>query len=135
MYWQKLFKFIISPHLSLKIMKSSIKFLMHQRLSKNTKSTTPISYLYIIAQYSNNSCTISLNITRPPQFTCIYQGFSNITKSIMRGIVVWEISMWQTNKTNKLPSLIIDRWHVMLAKLWTYCPTNFLFKNQNLQFS
>jgi hypothetical protein len=132
-YWQKIFKFIISPHLSLKIMKSSPRNLMHQMLSKNTKSTTPISYIYkYICSIYNNFCTKSLNITKPPWCTCTYQRFSNIAKSIMRGIVVWEISMWQTNKTNKFPSLIIDRWHVMLAKLWTHCSINFLFKNQNL---
>jgi hypothetical protein len=88
-------------------------------------------YIYIYIIY-NNFCTISLNITKPLRCTCTYQRFSNIAKSIMRGIVVWEISMWQTNKTNKFPFLIIDRWHVMLAKLWTHCSINVLFKNQNL---
>jgi hypothetical protein len=85
LYWQKIFKFIISPRLSLKIMKSSPRNLMHQMFSQNTKSTTPFSYIYNCSIF-NNSCNISLNITKPPRCTCIYQGFSNITKSIMRAL-------------------------------------------------
>jgi hypothetical protein len=35
---------------------------------------------------------------KPRQCTPIHQGLSNGTKSMVRGIVVWEINM--TNKTN-----------------------------------
>ncbi len=35
-----------------------------------------------------------------------HQGLSNGTKSMARAIVVWEISTWQTNKTNQQPSVI-----------------------------
>jgi hypothetical protein len=35
------------------------------------------------------------------------KGFPMVpTKSIARAIVVWEISTWQTNKTNQQPSVI-----------------------------
>jgi len=33
----------------------------------------------------NNSCTIGLNIAKPPQCTCIHQGLSNWTKSMVGG--------------------------------------------------
>jgi len=68
------------PPLSLKFMKSSPRNFMHQMLSKNTKSTTPISYIYNYSIF-NNSCTINLNITKPPRRTCIYQGFPTLPKA------------------------------------------------------
>jgi hypothetical protein len=37
----------------------------------------------------------------------------------------WEVSTWQTNKTNNLPSLVGRLWAVPLAQLWTSRPTNF----------
>jgi hypothetical protein len=44
--------------------------------------------------------TIGQNIMKPTHCTSSHQGIFNGTKSMARGIVVWEISMLQTNKIN-----------------------------------
>jgi hypothetical protein len=43
---------------------------------------------------------------KPTWHTHTHQELSNDTKSVTKGIMVWEISMWQTNKINKQPSFI-----------------------------
>ncbi len=51
----------------------------------------------------NNSCTVGLNIVKPVQFSAPPTAWElfNGTKSSTRDTGVWEISMWQTNKTKQ----------------------------------
>jgi hypothetical protein len=52
---------------------------------------------------------------------------------VKRGVTMdWEISTWQTKKTNNLPSLEGRLWGVPLAQHWTSYPTNFSLQNQFL---
>jgi hypothetical protein len=60
----------------------------------------PISLKYLIKKFLcqnysifNNSCIVELKITKPPQCSPTHQGLSNGTKSMVRGTMVWEISM------------------------------------------
>jgi hypothetical protein len=46
-----------------------------------------------------SSCTICLNIMKPPWSTCICQE-QWIVSSVWQGFVVWEILLWQTKWTS-----------------------------------
>jgi hypothetical protein len=54
----------------------------------------------------NNFLIVGQNIMKPTWHTHTHQELSNGTKSVTKGTMVWEISTWQTNKTNKQPSFI-----------------------------
>jgi hypothetical protein len=64
-----------------------------------------VEFFYKIVQYSiflvnpkpwlfnvQPSCTIGLNIAKPPWCTHTHQGLSNGTKGMAGGTVIWEIS-------------------------------------------
>lgn len=61
----------------------------------------------------NHSCIVNINTTKPYWCTLTNWGLFNDTKS--KGVVVWEISSWQTkqNRTDKQP-LSIDRFTLLL---------------------
>jgi hypothetical protein len=103
-------KFNISPILGLKITNSPSRNPTHQRLSKSTK-ISPLFY-FILFKYNkfvgfffncsifNNSYIVSLKIMKPPWCTPSHWKLSKITKSTIKGTMVWEISTWQTKQTN-----------------------------------
>ncbi len=117
-YYLKLFysdenylKFIMSPKLGLTIVKSSPRNHIHQKLSNIVKSLSQFSlkiknnlenFLWQNSSIFNNSCAIALNIMRSPWCTSTYGGLPNETKSLTRSVMVWEISMWPTNKQSTI---------------------------------
>jgi hypothetical protein len=85
-------------------MKSCSRNFNHQGLSDSIKSGAQISLKYLVFDYKfffeknnsifNNSCTITLNTTKPPPYTGTYQGLSNNTMSTRGvGAMVWDLLM------------------------------------------
>jgi hypothetical protein len=108
------------PKLGLTIMKSSPSNPIHRRLFNNIQSLSQFSlkiktnlenFLWQNSSIFNNSCAIGLNIMKSPLCTPTHEGLPNETKSLMRSVMVWEMSMWPTNKqTNRQPYLINRLW-------------------------
>jgi hypothetical protein len=79
------------------------------------KIQTKIRYAYPKLKSINITQTfeyppnIGLNITKPPQGTPNYQELSNGTMNIVKKIVIWEISTWQTTFVNRYMFKIITR--------------------------
>jgi hypothetical protein len=61
---------------------------------------------------------------KPRQCTPTNQGLSNCTKSVARGVMMWEILTWQISKANKLPSIIH---YPPSLKLYAPHPCNYSF--------
>jgi hypothetical protein len=122
-YFLKLFcshenylKFNMSLKLGLTIMKSPPSNPIHQRLFNYIKSLSQFSlkmkndlesFLWQNSLIFNNSCAIGLNIMKSPWCTPTRGQLPNKTKSLMRSVMVWGISMWPTNKQ---PYLINRLW-------------------------
>jgi len=113
-------KFNISLTIGLKILKLPSRNLTHQRLSSSTKSLPQFLSinLYMISlnfkwqkcSIFHNCCTSILHFIKPPWWTLLHWG---LKPSVARGEgdnMILEISMWQTNKTNK-PLSSIDQWN------------------------
>jgi len=111
---------ISPPNLGPKFMKLSLKNLTHWGLFNNNKCSPQLSKIILLNFFEknsiiDNSCIVVLNISKPPHCTLTHQGLSNHTKSMMRGTMVWEISMWQTNKQ---PSFTYRNLVVRLMHVW-----------------
>jgi hypothetical protein len=85
-------------------MKSCSRNFNHEGLSDRNQEWAQISLKYLVFDYKiffekkysifNNSCTISLNTTKPPPYTDTYQGLSNNnTMSTRGGAMVWDLLM------------------------------------------
>jgi hypothetical protein len=101
--WQNLFKIQYLMHLGSIDCKITYKILIIKkfptmpRVGPNFLQKISFYLLNLQSQnYSifNNSCSIGLNITKQPSGTPTHWGLSNNTKSAIRGVMVWEMSMW-----------------------------------------
>jgi hypothetical protein len=128
-------KFNMFPKLGLTIIKSSPRNVIHQKLSNSIKSLLQFlkkiknnleNFLWQYSSIFNNCCVIGLNIIKSPWCTPTRGGLSNETKTLMTSVMVWKISMWQTNKhvylINRLwvcSSMTCPRWVCEACHLFT----------------
>jgi hypothetical protein len=108
--WQIPLKIQYLSHLRFWNYKITSKKSHSLRISSNTKSLLEIFkkiLLFFIEflftkNFNIDSYIIGLKIMKPPQCTPIHQGFSIGIKNTRKNKIVWEISMWQTNKLSSL---------------------------------
>ncbi len=100
-----------APHLVLEFFPNSPSLNpIYWGLSNNAKNMPKIPLAILVLDINefwlrndwtfDHFSTIGQNIMKPTHCTPPHQGIFNGIKSMARGIVVWEISMWQTNKIN-----------------------------------
>jgi len=120
-FFQLILKIQYISHHKFKIMKSSLRNLIHEVLSNNIKSMTQFLVLKKlfwfwkkifdkIIQYSNNLCsTFYLNIRKSPQCTLLLiKGFWTIPSAWHRA--PWfERSQYHKQKTNKQSTFFLKR--------------------------